>query len=153
MQKIQKNFDTKITVIFPTISRTIPLKDSNKIRETNFVKYEPQKAVTQVAVSSAVIEESPSNWMTDAIKDMSELESDFARIEDVADKQLRDKIFKYDIKDPRNDALLEAEMEIFGQVTGVITYDMFKEVLLLKDVVQEMISNHTIENGGFKIVA
>lgn len=155
MDYVSKSIDVKIKIVYPQISRTIPNKDSAKIRETNFAKYEPQKTIAAVQSTAAVFtpKQEEDEWTKSITNEMKELEYDLARLERMADKKLKDKKYTYDVKDPKNDPLLEAEKAIFGSASGVITYDMFKEVLCLKDAIDQMVAEETIVNGGFKFVA
>jgi hypothetical protein len=151
-----KNFDVKINVIFPHITKSMPVKDSKRIQETTFFKYEPQKSIAQTegSLSFEKIEEQTNEQKMDELnQELEGLKNDFKRLEDQSNKAFKNYAFSYDVNDVKNEALRTAEEAIFGTATGIITQDKYKKVLNLMSAIDELIMEKTIDNGGTLNVA
>lgn len=153
MANIQKSFDVKVNVVYPHISKTIPVKDSDRIQTTNFFKYEPQKAVQQPDLSlyqppdDGEVQTNESR-MKKLDAQLEQMQDDFKRLEDKTEKAFKDYVYEYDLLDPASEDIANAEEAVFGIATGIITQAKYKKVLELLDTVDEMIVDGTIENGG-----
>lgn len=151
-----KSFDVKINVIFPHITKSMPTKDSQRIQQTTFFKYEPQKSVAQTegSLSFTTEEEETNEQKMDNLNiELETIKGDFKRLENQADKAFKNYAFAYDINNTQNEALRNAEEAIFGSATGIITQDKYKKVLNLMSAIDELITEQTIENGGSLNVA
>lgn len=151
MAQFTKSYDVKINVIFPHITKTMPDKDSQRIQQTTFFKYEPQKVLPQSTVAFQEIipvEQSNEDKAEEIFQQLEDLQGEFKRAENFAGQGLQGLVYTYDINDPVNESLVIAETAIFGVATGIITYDKYKKLLNLISVVDEMILDATIQNGG-----
>ncbi len=141
----------KISSIYPHISHTIPKKDSTRIQSTNFTKYEPQKTVTTAQIdipTSSPVDITDKEWRANITKEYEELEEGFGRLEDRAREKLKNIVLEYDVEAPENDALLDAEMAVFGTSTGRVTYDMYLQSLDLKEALDILRQEEAVMNNG-----
>jgi len=153
MALIQKSFDVKINVVYPHISKTIPEKDSERIQTTNFFKYESQKTVQQPDLSlyqpdSEEEAKTNENRLEALDGELEQMEGEFKRLENRADKAFANYVYEYDLTDPASEDVANAEEALFGVATGVITQAQYKKVLELLDVLDEVLVDATIANGG-----
>jgi hypothetical protein len=151
MALISKTFDAKINVIFPHISRSIPSKDSDRIRATNFFRYESQKTVQTQGGSVAAIEEvelTNSSRLDIIDSELKELKKDFKKIEEHADKAFEGLVYTYNVQDESNEHIENAERNIFGDATGLITFSKYKQAKELLEAVDEIIRERMVRDGG-----
>ncbi|MDD3412452.1 MAG: hypothetical protein PHY47_00465 [Lachnospiraceae bacterium] len=146
-----KIFDVKINVVYPHITKTIPAKDSERIQQTTFFKYEPQKSVAQPELLSAVATNEPesnNDRLARTNEELEEIKNDFIRMEEKANNAFKNYSYTYDIEDPRNEGIRNAEEAIFGVATGTITQAKYKKVLDLISAVDSKLVDLTVSNGG-----
>lgn len=155
MALIKKSFDVKIKVYYPHLSHSIPQKDSRRIQSTNFNKYEPQKTIESTVRSvETPVRETEVSLMERITDEYKSLENDFSRLEEKAGDRLKSLVYNYDPSIPGSDAMMEAEVSVFGTASGRITFDMYKQALGLKEAIDELMQEEALDNDGeLKVVA
>ena len=146
-----KSFDVKINVVFPHVTKTMPTKDSDRIQQTTMFKYEPQKTVAQpelLSTVSATEVENNNDRLSRVNDELEEIKTDFIAMEEKANIAFKNYSYTYDVEDPRNETLKNAEEAIFGIATGIITQAKYKKVLDLISAVDSKLVDLTIQNGG-----
>lgn len=152
MATVSDNFDVKIRVIFPFLTRSLPVDDNTRINATGNFNFEPPPQVD--TAQGLIVSESPVKEKTrkekadDVKKDLCDLLLEFDKIQDVIKRRSKHITLKYDPELTKNEALADAEIEIFGQASGRITYDMYEQVLAYQEKINKYISHISIENGG-----
>jgi hypothetical protein len=147
-----KNFDFKIDIVFPFLTKDLKDKDSDKINATgNFTFVSRPQVDTAVGPITSLNFEKISD-KNDTVKRLkngfASILGDIERIEKAMEAKARHITLKYDPELSENEALAEAEESIFGLASGNITYGMYKEVLDFENKIDKYISHQSIENGG-----
>ena len=152
MAAVTENFDVKIRVIFPFLTKSLPTDDSTRINATGNFNFEPPPQVDTaqgaVVSQSSVKEISKPERVQNLKTGLDELMDDFDLIQKVMRKRAGHIALNYDPELTKNEALASAEMDLFGASSGRITYAMFEEVLAYHEKINKYISHMSIENGG-----
>jgi hypothetical protein len=152
MAVIIENFDVKIRVVFPFLTKSLPKNDSSRINATGNFNFSPPPQVD--TAQGLVLEESPVKGQNytervDNLKSgLDQLMIDFDKIQDIMRKRSQHLILTYDPELTENEALANAEIDLFGSASGRITYQMFEQVLAYQEKINKYISHLSVENGG-----
>lgn len=155
MATIKKFFDIKINIVRPYITRNISDSDSLKINQTTSLKYETLKTLAPegVAVTSELSDEEVSGDLLDLSKRLDKLCESFEDMMARAEKTLKQIVFTYDVTLPENETIANAERNIFGSASGVITFEKYKKVLDFEEILNRELLERMIENNGVLDVA
>lgn len=152
MATISQNYDVRIKVIFPLLTKSISNKDVSRINATGSFSYQPQKQVDvipQAVLDVNIIPEQNKDAETEKIKeDFGIILRDLKAIEEAFRKRSKHIILKYDAETTENEALANAEAALFGNASGEITYDMYAKTLAYEQKINKYISHQSIENKG-----
>jgi hypothetical protein len=152
MPAISFNADLKIRVVFPTLTKSLPTSDRNKLGQTGTFKYEPRPQVETAQASNTETNFTASTPQKDRFnklgEDLDDLIAEAERIEKVYRERSQGIVFEYDPANAQNEALATAEREIFGSASGRITYTMFEQILNLEEKINKWISHQSIINDG-----
>jgi len=152
MAAVSESFDVRIRVIYPRLTKSLPEDDSKRINATGNFNFEPPPQVDTAqglaAESSPIKEKSTEERVDNLKKGLDGLLIDFDRIQDMMRKRAGHIVLEYDPELTQNEALANAEAELFGGASGQITYSMFEQTLALQEKVNKYISHMSIENDG-----
>lgn len=152
MAAVSENFDVKIRVVFPFLTRSLPKNDNDKINATGNFNFTPPPQVNTaqgLAVSENLVKApSYSDRISNLKNGLSGLMNDFDKIQDVIRKRCKHIVLVYDPELTENEALANAEIDLFGVASGRITYEMFEQVLSYQEKINKYISHLSVENGG-----
>lgn len=152
MAAITESFDVRIRVVYPLLTKSLPKDDSKRINATGNFNFEPPPQVdtTQgLAAKSSPVKSIGVEERVDNLKNgLDALLVDFDRIQDMMRKRAGHITLEYDSELTQNEALANAEAELFGGASGQITYSMFEEALALQEKVDKYISHMSVENDG-----
>lgn len=147
-----EDFDVKIRIIFPSLTKSLPQKDSERINATGTFNFEPQPQVdtTQgIAATEDFVQETNNKERVATLKNnFDEMIAELDRIGAAFEKRAKHITLEYDPELAENEALANAEMDIFGSVSGKITYEMFKQTVDFENKINKFISHQAIENEG-----
>lgn len=152
MAAVTDNFDVKIRIVFPFLTKSLSEDDSDRINATGNFNFEPPPQVD--TAQGAIISESPIQELskTERIEnlknELAEMLDEFDKIQEAMKAKAKHIVLVYDPELTKNEALAEAELELFGTQSGRISYEMFEEVLAYQEKINKYISHMSIENGG-----
>jgi len=154
MAIVTKSFDVKIDIKRPYITKNLSNDDFSKIIQTTTLKYESLKTTApQAATQVDEAEEETGNPLAEAIKETDQIYEEFEDLASQAEKELNSIVLTYDPSLPENELIAEAERNLFGSASGVITFSKYKKVLAYEQIVNRQISENMVENGGTLDVA
>lgn len=154
MAIVTKSFDVKIDIKRPYITKNLSNDDFSKIIQTTTLKYESLKTTApQAATQVDETEEETENPLAEAIKETDQIYEAFEDLASQAEKELNSIVFTYDPSLPENELMAEAERNLFGSASGVITFSKYKKVLAYEQIINRQISENMVENGGTLDVA
>lgn len=148
---ISKRFDVKINTIRLKRNKDLSEKDSNRIERKKDFIFTPQKTITEIPQFSrkdSIELQSNSDSLTDIISELNEIQSNFQRLEEMNDRGISNFLYQYNTLDPQKELIKNAEEEIFGTASGAISYSKYKELLALSNIIDELLIERTIQNGG-----
>jgi len=152
MAAISENFDVRIRVVFPFLTKSLPKDDSERINATGTFNFDPPPQVDvaqgQAIGASPVKETSPKDRAKNLKDELVDLLAGFNRIQEAVRRRSQHITFKYDPELAENEALANAEADLFGTASGAITYDMFDKVMEYNEKIDKYISHLSIENEG-----
>lgn len=155
MALITTNYDVKINIIRPFITKNISEVDLSKITQTNTLKYEALKTTAPQSSLEDVIrnEISPLDSLKESIEHMDSIYNQFDDLAALAEKDLNKIVYTYDVSLLENELMANAERALFGSASGVITFAKYKKVLAYEQLLNRQISENMINNGGVLDVA
>ena len=152
MAAISDNFDVKIRVVFPFLTKSLNTDDSSRINATGTFNFSPPPQVDTAqgtAVQSSPVKATPVQERARVLKgDLEDLLAGFNRIQEAMRSRAQHIVLKYDPELAENEALANAEVDLFGFASGAITYNMFNQVLDYQQKIDKYISHLSIENEG-----
>lgn len=150
MASVSLSFDVKISIIRPYITKSLGNNDISRINETTNLKYESLKTLTPQSLNTteSISEEEVLSFLDESVQALDSLHQDFDDLASKAEQALKDIVFTYDVKDPQNETLANAERSLFGFASGIITFAKYKQLDELEKVINEEIQNRMLENGG-----
>ena len=152
MTIISEDFDVRVKVIFPFLTKSLSDSDSERINATGTFSFDPQPQVDTTesvqATTQEVKEANPTDRIENLTEDLCTLENRFERIEQTFAKRASHIVLEYDPELSENESLANEEHDIFGVASGKITYNMFREVLKYQEKINKFISHKSIENAG-----
>lgn len=152
MALVTKEFDVKIRVVLPRLTKGISTQDKERIEAKTLFKYEPQSPVQQPMAAQSSSQDESEISLTElreqALEEMRDLSKDFKKMRDAAGKRLASVEFKYDVDAVENESYRDAEEGLFGIATGVIGYDKYLKVQEYSKKIDEEIRRRLIANGG-----
>jgi O-acetylhomoserine/O-acetylserine sulfhydrylase-like pyridoxal-dependent enzyme len=152
MAAVTDDFDVKIKVVFPYLTKSLPTDDNERINATGNFNFDSRPQVD--TAQGTIVSESPEAAISTAERvdnlktGLQELLDDFDRIQAAMKEKAKHITLVYDPELTKNEALASAEAEIFGGAGGVITYEMFEQVLAYHEKLNKYISHLSVENGG-----
>lgn len=152
MAAVSEKFDVKIRVVFPYLTKSLPKNDNERINATGNFNFNPPPQVDTAQGSilgSSPIREINNEERVSNLKDgLDNLLGEFDKILEVIKKRASHFTLVYDPELTENEALANAETDLFGLASGKITYAMFEQVLAFEEKINKYISHLSIENGG-----
>ncbi len=157
MATVSENFDVRIKVVFPFLTKSLPKDDSERINATGTFNFEPPPQVDTaqgVVVEASPVRDVNRNDRVETLRnDLQSLLEDFNRIQEVMKRKAEHIVLAYDPELAQNEALTNAEAEIFGAdefgvPSGRITYEMYEQVVEYHEKINKYISHLSIENEG-----
>jgi hypothetical protein len=151
MASISLSFDVRINIIRPFITKNISENDLGRITQNSALKYESLKTnVTQGSLDSGedTDELSPMDKLDESIKQMDSIYDDFNNLAEMAERDLNKIVFTYDPSLEENELIANAERELFGSASGVITFQKYKKVLAYEQILNREMSEKMVNNGG-----
>lgn len=155
MATINKSFDVKVNIVRPYITKNISDVDSLKISQTTSLKYETLKTLAPegTAATSETTEEESSGDLLDLSKRLDNLCDSFEDMMARAEKVLKQIVFTYDVTLPENETIANAERDIFGSASGIITFEKYKKILDFEEILNRELLERMVENNGVLDVA
>lgn len=152
MAQINFNADFKIKVVYPYLTRSLTKDDKTRIGATGSFRYTPKPQVdsAQSANTTANYKE-PASTKERAAKLQDGLLDLLKQIEQISQsmsKRAKGVVFKYDPALAENEEYTDAEETLFGFASGVITFDMYKQILDFEEKIDRWIGHQSIENNG-----
>ena len=152
MASINFNADVKIKVVFPNLTKGISSSSRAQVTDTGAVKFEPRPQVdaTRVAgLQGEFTEEIPQNERVEQLgQDLDTLIDEARKILKAFKKRAKRIQLEYNPDAPVNEALVEAEENVFGTRSGTITMDMYDQMLDLEERINKWLTHQSILNGG-----
>ena len=152
MAAITEDFDIKIRVVFPYLTKSLPKDDSDTITATGNFNFEPppqvETPIGATTTSSPIKGINPSARADTLKSNLNSLAADFDNIQEAFRKRAKHIALKYDPELAQNESLANAEISIFGFASGEITYEMFDLVIDYENKIDKYISHMSIENEG-----
>lgn len=152
MALVTKEFDVKIRVILPRLTKGISAQDKERIEARTLFKYEPQSPVQQPVAAQSSKDDGQEISLTElreqALQEMRDLSKDFKKMRDAAGKRLASIEFRYDPEAIENESYRDAEEGLFGIATGVIGYDKYLKAQEYSQKIDEEIRRRLVANGG-----
>jgi hypothetical protein len=149
---VSENFDFKIKVVFPLLTKSLTDDDSSRITATGNFNFEPPPQVDtaqgQSVGESPVTQKEPNERVETLKSEFKDILGDLDLIEDAMKKRSGHITFKYDPELAENEVMANAEEALFGIATGSITFDQFLEVIKYQRKINKYISHTSIENEG-----
>jgi len=152
--QVTKNFDVKISVVHPYLTRNISEKDSERISRNTLFKYEPQKAIETPQLASQSVadeEESSADVAAKLIQRFKDIYDGFDTLREKAANRLSDIVYEYDVTVLENEAIAVAEESIFGAATGTITFKKYKQAIELSELIEEEIRRRATLQGAASV--
>jgi len=158
MAQVTNNFDVKIRIVHPLLTKPLPSTDRNRIQATGSFTFEPppQVDVGQGPVSSLDLrqDEALEDKIQSVRNGLEKAIDDIDRLEELLRKRSGHITFRYDAELADNEDIALAEEDIFGFASGAITYDMYMGVLKFEEKINKFISHMSMENeGAFRVSA
>jgi len=152
MAAVTTDFDVKIRVVFPFLTKSLPQDDNERINATGNFNFEPPPQVDTAlghAVSESPVQETNKKERREELKTgLTGLLDRFDKIQDAMRKRSKHITMEYDPEVTENESLTNAEIEIFGSASGSITYEKFEEVLAFHEKIYKYIAHLSVENKG-----
>ena len=145
--QVTKNFDVKISVVHPYLTRNISEKDSERISRNTLFKYEPQKAIETPQLAS----QSVADVAAKLIQRFKDIYDGFDTLREKAANRLSDIVYEYDVTVLENEAIAVAEESIFGAATGTITFKKYKQAIELSELIEEEIRRRATLQGAASV--
>ena len=146
------NFDVKIQVVYPYLTKSLNNKDRETVKAIGTFKFESRPQVetaTSGAVQNNFVKAKSAADRAQTLKDkFGVLLSDLEKVEEVIKKRAGHITLKYNPELTENEALTNAEETVFGYPSGEITYARFKETIDFLSKVDKYISHQNVENQG-----
>ena len=143
MALIHKVFDVKISVVYPHLTKNIEDSDLEKISANTLFKYEPQKSITTMNSTPKEMIKEESISMDEIIDDLKnkskKVKNKIDKLQKIIDNRYKNVVIEFDITDPENELLVEAEEAIFGTQTGVITYQRYQALLKYEEELEKQL--------------
>lgn len=152
MAAVTDNFDVKIRVVFPYLTRSLPKNDNDRINATGNFNFNPPPQVD--TAQGLILDPNPVKELSNESRienlktGLDNLLDDFDKIQEAMRKKASHLVLVYDPELTENEPLANAEKELFGSASGRITYKMFEEVLAFQEKINKYISHLSIENRG-----
>lgn len=150
MASITKSFDVKIKIIRPFITKNLSEDDLSKIKQNTALKYESLKTTSPEGSlqNEELSSEEVVDYLAQSAKELDELYQGFDDLARKAEEDLKSIVYTYDITDPANELIADAEIALFGSATGIITLAKYKKVMAYEEIVNREIQEKMVENGG-----
>lgn len=152
MATVTDDFDVKIRVVFPFLTKSLPKDDNQRINATGNFNFEPPPQVdtaTGSTVGTSPIQETNKEERKEELRTgLINLLERFDKIQSAMEKRSKHITMEYDPEITENEVLANAEIEIFGSASGSITYKKFEEVLAFHEKINKYIAHLSIENKG-----
>ena len=143
MATISEDFDVKIRVIFPFLTKSLPADDSERISATGTFNFDPPPQVDTAqgaAVNENRVKETPAADRVTSLKgELEDLLAGFDRIQEAMKKRSNHIILRYDPELTQNEALANAEADLFGVASGKITYQMYEQIVEYQEKINKYI--------------
>lgn len=158
MAYIEKTVDVLIKVVHPFLTKSLSSKDSSRLKATGTFNYVGQEQVDigQSSLSSDNFsQDKTAQDKAEEIQDgLKKAINDINRIQEAIAKKANHIVFRYDPELAENEAIAQAEEDIFGFASGVITYEKYVAILEFEEKINKFISHMSIENeGNFSVSA
>lgn len=151
MAAVTLSYDVKIVVVRPFITKNLSDTDLSRINQTTTLKYETLITTNPQALSSGVIsinDEEILSALDQSIAELDEIYQEFDDLGKKAEEALKSIVYTYDVTLPENELTAQAERDIFGSATGIITFEKYKKLIELEDIINREIQERMINNGG-----
>lgn len=151
MTPISLSYDAKITIVRPYITKNITDTDLSRITQTTNLKYETLQTLSPQSlgvVPSDIPEEEVLSYLDESIKELDQISDDFGQLAQKAEEMVKNIVFTYDISLPENEMMANAERAIFGSATGIVTYEKYKRLVELEEILNREIQERMVMNGG-----
>jgi len=150
MASINKNFDYRLVVILPTVTRGLNSDDKSELASFGGFQYTPSKIVQPAEVQPSVpIEILDYKANNEALK--IKLQEDKRLLNlyaDTIDKRCAHLTVYYDPSNPDYESVTEACNAIFGTTDGKISYNMYRDALEFQHKLDNHIAQRSVESGG-----
>ena len=147
--QIVKNFDAKIRVVYPYITKGISDSDSERINRNTLMKYEPQKTiVSPTSISATEKPVAQEERVKDLMKSLHTTHKKMGQLKKIGKKGIENVVYEYDVDDLDNEMLGDAEESLFGAATGKITFAKYQRALAYSRLIDAEIRRRTVANGG-----
>lgn len=152
MAIVSEDFDVKVRVVFPFLTKSLSTDDNQQINATGNFNFEPPPQVDTaqgLGTGESPVTETTAEDRAEGLKnDLGDLLKRFNRIQEAMKKRSQHIILRYDPELTENEALANAETDLFGVASGAITYAMYEQVIGYEEKVNKYISHLSIENEG-----
>lgn len=148
--QIKKNFDVKIKIVFPYLTKNMSDKDSERISRSTLFKYKPQESIAspQMVSQSEISEEKDDKDLAlELIKRLKNIYDGLADLKKIARRGLKDIVYRYDVKNPENEQIYLAEEGLFGIPTGEITLNKYESALQFKSLIEKEVTRRALAKG------
>lgn len=148
--QIKKNFDVKISVVFPYLTKNISEKDSERISRNTLFKYEAQRAIPTPQLAAEPVttqEEEEDSPATKLAKRFKKIYDDFDALKRQAEKNLEGVVYLYDVTSLNYEDIATADESIFGWASGEITFTKYKQAMEMKEMIEEEMQRREIQKG------
>jgi hypothetical protein len=151
MASVTLSYDVKIVVVRPFITKNLSDTDLSRINKTTTLKYETLTTNAPQAIGSGfsvIDDEEVLSALDQSIAELDEIHDEFDDLAKRAEEALKNIVYTYDITLPENELTAQAERDLFGSATGVITFEKYKKLMELEDIINVEIQERMINNGG-----
>lgn len=151
MALVKQSFDVKINIIRPYITKNLSADDITRISETTNLKYESLKTITPQAFfdeDAGLSDTEVISEIDKRVKELNELIQEFDDLEEKATRAMNKIVFTYDVSDPANEFIANAERAIFGSASGVITFSKYKKLMEFEEIINRELQERMVNNNG-----
>jgi len=152
MAQITQNFDVKIRVVHPFLTKSLSDSDTTRIAATGTFTFTPQPQVDTAQASLASEGFEQDDALQDKVEkvkgDLLKAIDDISRIEEAIRKKAGHITYNYDPELAENESIANAEEDIFGVASGRITYDMYVATLKFEEKINKFIAHMSMESDG-----
>lgn len=151
MTFLEKSFDVKISIIRPYITKEMKDSDLSRINQTTNLRYESLSIVGPQSLGSGLSEmeeEEVLSYLDESIKELDEIYNRFDDYSKRSEEAIKNIVFSYDVSKEENEITANAERSIFGSATGLITFQKYKKLIELEEILNREIQERMIDGGG-----